>query len=104
MSGDARALRAPRRRVTYRVTRQVLQAVLVLAISISAIVVLATLHEPVSVDHPMTATGASEIDARWTPKWRAAAETATAGQATIVDTRWTAKAAPVEALKSGKRP
>jgi len=104
MSTSTGTLRAPRRARTHRATRQVLEVVLVLAISISAIVVLATLHEPtVSVNPRTTATGISDIDDRWTPKWSAAAEFQTRDQGSIVDTRWTAKTARSEALKARGR-
>jgi len=104
MSTSAGTLRAPRRAGTHRVTRQVLEVVLVLAISISAIVVLATLHEPtVSVNPRTTATGISDIDDRWTPKWSAAAELQTRDQGSIVDTRWTAKTARAEAPEARGR-
>lgn len=104
MSSGTGTLRAPRRAGAHRVTQQVLEVVLVLAISISAIVVLATLHDPtVSVAPSVKATGVSDVDARWTPKWGAAAELQTRELGTIVDTRWTAKTGRAEALKARGR-
>jgi hypothetical protein len=100
MSTSSGTLRMPRRAGTHPVARQVLQVVLVLAISIGAIIVLATLREPaVGVDARMTATGLSDVDARWVPKWRAVAEVATAVQGFIADTRWTSKTARAEAAR-----
>ena len=97
MSTGAGTVRAPRRAGTHRVTRQVLEVVLVLAISVSAIVALATLHDPTaSVAPSVDATGVSDVDARWTPKWGAAAEFQTKDQGSIVDTRWSAKTARAE--------
>lgn len=104
MSASTGTLRAPRRAGAHRVTQQVLEVVLVLAITISAIVVLATLREPTaSVAPGMKATGFSDIDARWTPKWRTATELRTRELGTIVDTRWTAKTGRAEALKARGR-
>ena len=100
MSTSVGTLRAPRRSGTHPVARLVLQVVLVLAISIGAIVALATLQEPaVTVNAPTTATGISDVDARWIPKWHAAAEVATADQGSMVDARWTAKTARAEAAR-----
>jgi hypothetical protein len=79
------------------VARQVLQVVLVLAISTSAIVVLASLREPVVSMAHEPATGVSDIDARWIPKWYAAADMVTADQGFLVDTRSTAKWARADA-------
>jgi hypothetical protein len=76
----------------------VLQVVLVLAISISAIVFLAARHESgVSVGERKTTTGVSNIDPRWTPKWAAAEGFASASQPSVLDTRWIAKMARAEA-------
>jgi hypothetical protein len=91
-------LEAPRRAGTRPVARRVLQAVLALAISLGAIIGLATHHEPVvSVGERMTATGISDLEARWTPKWGFAAglamanERMTATGISDLEARWTPK-------------
>lgn len=93
MGANAGTIGTPRRRSGIGpAARNVLQVVLVLAISLSAIVALSTLREPVvRVDDRPQPVTVGEVDARWTPKRGAAAELTAAGESDTVDTRWTAK-------------
>jgi hypothetical protein len=92
MSANAGTIGAPHPRSGMGpAARHVLEVVLILAISLSAIAALATLREPVvGVDHRARLPGVSQVDTRWTPKW-GAAEVSAVGESAIVDTRWTAK-------------
>lgn len=98
MSASAGTIGAPRRAGMGPATRQVLQVALVLAISIAAIAALTALPEStVGVDDRVVSTQVGDVDARWSAKWGAAAETATAGEGSVGDTRWTVKVGRAEA-------